>query len=253
MKAEMGHLPVIPVFLNERGPYRLAVDTGYLGLNISPHVAHDLGLKKDENDSVILEAFAVEDLLFRNFDIDVRGNKAISKMIGKDIDGLMGMGLLKYFEVTIDYPASTVFLLPLSSLIGARRRPEPGFSYVRVKYPNGYVAVPAYIDESGPYDFLLDTGANRCIVSEEIADRLGLPKGDVEVAHGAVDERKSYGSRVKVLRIGEKAAKNLQVSVMDCTQTSKYADCRIDGYIGYNFLKGFCMVINVLDLYLGLR
>jgi hypothetical protein len=123
--------------------------------------------------------------------------------------------------------------------------------YVRIKSPNRYVVVPVHINEAGPYDFLLDTGARECILSPRIAEELRLPRGNAGTARGAVDEKSVTRSTVPHLRVAGKTAEDLAVSIMDCSHVSEYAGAPIDGYLGHNFLKGFCWIINVLDLYVG--
>ena len=58
MRIEIDYMPLVPVFLNGKGPYTFAVDTGYHGPNVSPKVADELGLKKNEDECVVLETFA---------------------------------------------------------------------------------------------------------------------------------------------------------------------------------------------------
>jgi len=54
--------------------------------------------------------------------------------------------------------------------------------------------------------------------------------------------------QVRSLCVGTRTVQDLPVSVMDCTDISEYAETKIDGYLGYNFLKGTAVTINVLDL-----
>src|SRR5678815_1729892 len=51
----------------------------------------------------------------------------------------------------------------------------------------GRVVAPVSINNQGPFRFIVDTGANRSVVSRDLADRLGLvPEGSGEVhsVHG---------------------------------------------------------------------
>jgi predicted aspartyl protease len=49
---------------------------------------------------------------------------------------------------------------------------------------NGRVTVPVEIEGQGPFDFVLDTGANSSVVSVELAARLGLRDGGPAQVHG---------------------------------------------------------------------
>jgi predicted aspartyl protease len=252
MRIEIDYMPLVPVFLNQKGPYTFAVDTGYHGPNVSPKVADELGLKKNEDECVVLETFAVGELLFQDFEIYVSDRPKLWNLLREEIAGVIGMGFLKYFEVTIDYRESTMSLLPMMDLVGKPPNVQPDFSYVRIKYPNRYIAVPVHINETGPYDFVLDTGAKTTVVSEEIAGKLNLTRGDRKIAYGAVDDKSCRDSVVENLRIGKRGVDDLRVIIMDTHYLSKYADCKIEGNIGYNFLRRFSLTMNVLDLYVGL-
>jgi len=52
----------------------------------------------------------------------------------------------------------------------------------------GRVVAPMMVNGQGPYRFIVDTGANRSVVSQALAERLGLPavgEGTVHSVHGA--------------------------------------------------------------------
>ena len=252
MKSERGR-PFIPVLLNGKGPYWFAVDTGWqTAADISPRVERDLKLRRDKDRIVLLDSFAVGEMVFKNFDVFVDDNPKLWDLLGNKTDGIIGMGFLKYFEVTINYPRSTMSFVPAFSFIGKHQKPKPTFSYVRIKYSNHYIVVPTYVNGAGPYSFVLDTGSSKCIISTEIADRLSLARSNPHPARGAVDDIACWDSSVESLKVGNKAVPNLQVGVMDCADVSKMAECKIDGYIGCNFLKHCAVTFSVLDLYIGI-
>lgn len=252
MRIERGK-PFIPVLLNGKGPYWFAVDTGCQEAgDISPRVERDLKLRRDKDRIVLLDSFAVGEMVFKNFDVFVDDNPKLWDLLGNKTDGIIGMGFLKYFEVTINYPRSTMSFVSELNFIGKHQKPKPNFSYVWIKYSNNYIVVPTYVNGAGPYNFLLDTGASGCIISTEIADKLSLARSNPHPARGAVDDIASWDSSVESLKVGNKTVHNLRVGVMDCAGVSKGAECKIDGYIGYNFLKSFSVTIGVLDLYIGI-
>src|SRR5438105_1589098 len=56
------------------------------------------------------------------------------------------------------------------------------FDYV----PNSsLIVVPVMINKHGPYKFLLDTGTTKTILSTKVADKLGVPKGRIEMLFSA--------------------------------------------------------------------
>ena len=252
MKIELSWMPLVPVRLNGTGPYLFAVDTGYLGSCVSPGTADALGLTPDEHKDVHLESFEAGDLCFKGFTIFVSDNPKLWELMGERVVGILGMDFLKYYEFSIDYPRSSMSLTPLADLMGKRFVKKPDMSYVRLKYPNRYLVVPVYVDEVGPCDFLLDTGAKTTVVSEGLADRLGLARGEHKLAHGAMDDKACREAGVGALRVGDRTVHDLDVRVTDCAEAREYAEWEIDGYLGFNFLKRFAVTVNVPDLYLGL-
>ena len=124
---------------------------------------------------------------------------------------------------------------------------------VPLKLENYYTIVPVHVDREGPYRFLLDTGALRCIVSPDVAQSLRLPKGEPCKARGSVDSIDAYRSCVSRLSVGSVCCEDLQVTVMDCTHVSGYVHDRVDGYIGTNFLEHFVMTLNYRDQTLTLQ
>jgi hypothetical protein len=253
MKIDIDTMPLLPILLNGKGPYVFAVDTGYLASCVAPATGDALGLEKNEDDCLVLETLEVDALRFEAFEMYVSDNPKLWDLLGSRIAGIIGMDFLKHFEFTIDYPGCGMTLTPSASLIGRTPAPKPDVSYVRIKYPNRYVVVPVQVNDRGPYDFLLDTGAKTSVIAEDVADALGLAKGDRKAARGAVNDKTSWTSNAGSLTVGEKTVEDLRVSIMDCTHVSKSAQCAIHGYLGDNFLRHFCVTVNILDLYLGLR
>jgi hypothetical protein len=101
----------VPTMVNGKGPYAFGIDTGYLGFCLSAHLLTEFGLRENEYERVSLDSLALGDLIFRGFEITVSDNSAISKLVNRRVDGLMGMGFLKYFEFTIDFSASVLSLV----------------------------------------------------------------------------------------------------------------------------------------------
>lgn len=163
------------------------------------------------------------------------------------------MGFLRYYETTLDYPGAQAHFVDLREYIGrTTRQPEPGFSCVRIRYPNLFVVVPTDLNGRGPYQFLLDTGADMTTVSSALAESLGMPRGSDATAHTIDGLLQAYHSTCDSQKVGAQQIEHLPVAVSDCQRTSHAAGTEIDGYLGHNFLEQFAVRINVLELYLGL-
>lgn len=64
------------------------------------------------------------------------------------------------------------------------------------------MTVPVTIDGKGPYPFVVDTGANRTVVSRELADHLDLKAGDSATMHTMVGVGQVRTVRVSTLEVG---------------------------------------------------
>jgi hypothetical protein len=108
------HVPVIEAKINGKGPFRLAVDTGFGGLlHVSPKVAEQLAMP------VVGEAMTgdpsgrnpqrVKVLRAESVDIGTLhfgGVDAGEHAVMSDVDGVVGLNLFRGFLVTFDYPNS---------------------------------------------------------------------------------------------------------------------------------------------------
>src|SRR6059058_2054410 len=108
------HVPVIEAKIDGKGPFRLAVDTGFGGLlHVSPKVAEQLAMP------VVGEAMTgdpsgrnpqrVKVLRAESVDIGTLhfgGVDAGEHAVLSDVDGVVGLNLFRGFLVTFDYPNS---------------------------------------------------------------------------------------------------------------------------------------------------
>ena len=65
------------------------------------------------------------------------------------------------------------------------------------------VTVDAMINERGPYRFVVDTGANRSVLSTELAQSLGLAADGQAVVHGIAGMLPSPVTRCRTSRTPE--------------------------------------------------
>ena len=252
MKIEIAWVPFLPVFINDTGPFTFVLDTGYAGPNLSRHAASALSLAPDDDDHVRLEKLSIGDISYEGFEIFVADNTAPTEILGRTVDGFIGMGLLKFLETTIDYPASNVSFRRITDLIGKKYVVDPEISYVRTKYISNYIIVPVSINENGPYDFLLDTGARGCSVSRSVANELGLDPGAGRAARTGEGTWDVHDSRAEAIKVGTKSVKDILVTIIDDEKRTKFTGSPIDGILGHSFLGKFKLVFNAVELFVGL-
>ncbi len=87
-----------------------------------------------------------------------------------------------------------------------------------------------FINGRGPYHFLVDTGAERTLIAEEIAARLDLPRGRKVMVEGIIRGQPSELVRIDRLRMGSLVCPQMEVPVLP------RAMLHVDGYLGLDVL-----------------
>ncbi len=75
------------------------------------------------------------------------------------------------------------------------------------------MTVPVTVNGQGPYPFVVDTGANRTVISRELADSLGLPPGDPLPVNGVAGVQLTATTRAQ-LGLGGRVAVDAPLLVM---------------------------------------
>ena len=106
------------------------------------------------------------------------------------------------------------------------------------------ILLPVEVNEQGPFDFILDTGAGTSLLSTELAERLqikvlGSKQG--QSAGGAVSVSLA---KVDSFTVGEARLPDVDVGIVDLKHIGATVGARIDGDLGYNFLKSFRISID---------
>ena len=106
------------------------------------------------------------------------------------------------------------------------------------------ILLPVEVNDHGPFDFILDTGAGTSLLSTELADKLkvkvlGSKQG--QSAGGAVSVSLA---KVDSVAVGTARLTDFDVGIVDLKQIGAVVGARIDGDLGYNFLKSFRISID---------
>src|SRR6267143_838852 len=109
------------------------------------------------------------------------------------------------------------------------------------------ILLPVHVNDRGPFDFILDTGAGTSLLSSELAKQL-------ETKVIGSREGQSAGGKVSVslakvgsISVGETKLHDVDVGIVDLAQIGKTIGAKIDGDLGYNFLKHFRVTIDYRD------
>ncbi|OAQ38776.1 hypothetical protein A5893_12060 [Pedobacter psychrophilus] len=137
-----------------------------------------------------------------------------------------------------------VFSQNTFEFIGKRTRQQISFKAVR-----GLVILPMYINNKGPYNFILDTGVGITVITDPLLkDSLNLKylrKIDLS-GLGDQIELTAYTTPFLNFRIASTEAKSCAAAILDkdILNLSSYAGMKIHGLIGYDFFKSFKIRIN---------
>ena len=131
---------------------------------------------------------------------------------------------------------------PIVSInLAQARPPAPGATGTRLETAFDEalrMTVPVYLGNRGPFQFVVDTGANRTVVSIETAARCGLASDGEEAVHGIAGVQAAPFVKVPRLRVGQVISHNLRLPVLP------RGSLGADGLLGIDVLKGRRMELN---------
>jgi predicted aspartyl protease len=92
------------------------------------------------------------------------------------------------------------------------------------------LTVPVMIDGKGPFDFVIDTGSDRTVISRELASRLALPKGPDVMLHGSAGVEQVETAVISRLSIGKRVVERIDAPLLAA------ANLGADGMLGIDSL-----------------
>ena len=152
---------------------------------------------------------------------------------GFSSDGNLGFHFVKDRRLEIDYPNERIRFVSSSSPM-----PDPGIPFESGVHDMAIV-FPAEVNGRGPYCFLLDTGASSSVVSPRLARELELSGPSLEgVAVSVLGNLQAQPVRLDSLATLGRTQYNLDAAVIDIFDfIEKGVGARVDGIVGYNFIK----------------
>jgi predicted aspartyl protease len=125
-----------------------------------------------------------------------------------------------------------------------------GSSKVRFRLAGGaqpLILLPVKVNDRGPFEFILDTGAGTSLLSTELAKQLELRVIGSKEGQSAGGKVAVSLARVDSLIIGETRLDDVDVGIVDLSHIGRTVGTKIDGDLGYNFLKHFRVTIDYRD------
>lgn len=240
-------IPYVPVFLNEEGPFQFLFDTGCWAPRISFEVSDHLNLERTDRDLTRLDTLRLSEVVFRDFDICVDDMSIMSKRGRAQVDGITGFDLVKESIVIFDYRSHRFNMCKSDQF---SNRESLSSNPLPLTIANRYPLTEVIVNGNGPYHFLVDTGSMGTNVSTEIAEHLNLVMEREVTIRGSRpnDAQLVYESKVSKMEVGEAMVSDIKVLVKSCDANSAHAKTKVDGVIGYEFLKEFGVV---MDYHLG--
>lgn len=96
---------------------------------------------------------------------------------------------------------------------------------------SGRMTAPVLLNGQGPFDFVVDTGANRTVVADEVALALGLPSAGQAEIHGIAGIEPAPTVRIETLDVDRVRSRSLRAP------TLSRARLGADGLLGVDVLK----------------
>ncbi|MEW6733965.1 MAG: aspartyl protease family protein [Acidobacteriota bacterium] len=249
-------LILLPTFVNKKGPYQFILDTGAGTSLLAPQLAENLGVAITETKEGTgaggklkvslgnVESLAIGDAELNNVQVAITDDiNRIATAIGAKVDGDIGYNYLKFFQLTIDYQTHILRLTadPVKQSSSVRR--EIKFKLAKIGKP--LIVVAATVNGKGPYQFAVDTGASTTVISLELAESLALQSQAMPAMIGAGGTVQTSVSAIESLTIGDIEVNHLTVMISDfLSMLSQAIATKIDGIVGYNYLKAFRVTID---------
>ncbi|MDP2259570.1 MAG: retroviral-like aspartic protease family protein [Caulobacter sp.] len=126
-------------------------------------------------------------------------------------------------------------------------------------FPNGVVqidagrdrhdrlTIPVMIGERGPFDFVVDTGADRSALAADVAEALGLPPGRPVMVHGITGAEIAATVFAPALTLGKVRLKGQELPVLGRDRLG------VDGLLGVDVLRRRRLVMNFRERRLEIR
>lgn len=250
-------LILLPTRVNGAGPFEFILDTGAGTSLLSGELAQQLnvkilGTKEGQSaggtisvslakaDSLAIGGAKIEDV-----EVGIVDLGHIAKAIGTKIDGDVGYNFLKHFRVTIDYQAGEIRFDDPKRVENFGRTAKTEIPMRLASPAKPLLLVDVHVNGRGPFQFAIDTGTSTTAIAPELAQQLdmqGAPMGPLTTG-GA--QLQITAGRLQSFQVGATQVDDLVVVVADFfAMLSQAVGAKLDGIVGYNFLRSFRVVID---------
>jgi predicted aspartyl protease len=258
-------LILVPVQVNDSGPFEFILDTGAGTSLLASELAAQLGIEilgmkegqtaggKVSVSLAKVDSLAVGEAKLDNVDVAVVDLDHLGKTVGATIEGDIGYNFLKHFRITIDYRTNEIrFEDPnrIDSFAHTAKTEVP----IRLANPaRPLILVDAYANGRGPYQFAIDTGTSTTAITPEAARQFGVETSPIgPITTGSARVAASAGN-LKSFQVGGARIDSMPVIVANFFDALNGAvGAKLDGIVGYNFLRNYKVVIDYPNEFLSL-
>ena len=257
-------LVLVSAEVNGVGPAPFVLDTGAGPCLLAPELARRAGVVATESEEATGAGGPVEITLgtaslalgqekVPDAPVAITDELArIGQAVRSPIDGGLGHSFLRHFRLTIDYAARRLFLERPSE--GAPAAGDEGVAFRLAAEDKPLVLVPVRMGGEGPFTFALDTGASTTVVSPELARRLGIRGARIAAMTGGGGRASGLVGRSGSVAVGAAEVGEMDVVVGPfLVPLSDVVGTKLDGILGYNFLREFLVTIDYPAGRLGLE
>jgi clan AA aspartic protease (TIGR02281 family) len=94
------------------------------------------------------------------------------------------------------------------------------------------MTVPVMVNGQGPFQFVIDTGADRTVISTELAERLGLPEGEKATLHAMSGSSKVRMVNIDSVQVSTNIVRDVKAAALPARNVGA------DGLLGVDSLQG---------------
>ena len=252
-------LILVPVYVDGKGPYQFILDTGASHCLLSQELSMTLGIRP-EIEKQAMGAGGPIKLMFAHVSSMTAGSarrenvqvaitneiQRIEATIQSKVDGDLGFNFLKDFILKIDYRNSVLHLaIPSEDGNGDGAPSGSCIPFKLASASKPLILVSAIVNGQGPFQFALDTGASRTMLSTELARKLAIETTDDSPVTGGGGPIEILAGKLGSLSVGNVAVRDHAIGVGEfLNMLSMAIGAKLDGIIGYNFLNQFQVTIN---------
>lgn len=145
---------------------------------------------------------------------------------------VIGSGLALAGCATLAAPTQPKVLVNLADLGADPQEPDADLTQIAAARDTAHrVTAPVMINGQGPYEFVIDTGANRTVIATELAQTLGLPTSGRAEVHGIAGVEASTTALIDRLDVGRVNSRRLHAPLLTRARLGA------DGLMGVDVLK----------------